>query len=388
MSTRNVVGKPVLGDDFINRERELVDLRRHAEMGNHVLVTAPRRIGKTSILKRLASEVRDREQLSVYVDASGLSEMELVTEIATELDAQDSTLLKRASDPIRGFFKRLKSVGLFGLSAELESRSIPTWQEVGDAVFDAARSKPGVVVVDEISVFVMALLRSGDRERARDFLLWFKRQREGTLQWILSGSIGLDTVLSRAKLSSTVSDLYAYDGVGSFDRDAADHLLEQLGLSDNMLLAAETRARICDRIGWLSPYYIQLLFCTLREGYQPGSPEPGPEEVDAAYERLLAPARAVHFAPWLERLGDQLGHPDDDWAIDLLDAIAAAPDGLDRGTLEQALASEIADAEPRQDVLGFLLRILENDGYLAPDGVRYRFRSPLLRDVWRKRFEG
>lgn len=51
---RNIVGKPVSGADFFGREGELQSLIE-ALRNQHVLLLAPRRVGKTSLLFALAS---------------------------------------------------------------------------------------------------------------------------------------------------------------------------------------------------------------------------------------------------------------------------------------------------------------------------------------------
>ena len=42
-----IVGSPVTGEDFFDREQELRELVGLIRQGAHVMVTAPRRIGKT-----------------------------------------------------------------------------------------------------------------------------------------------------------------------------------------------------------------------------------------------------------------------------------------------------------------------------------------------------
>ena len=56
---RNITGNPVSGHDFHGRHAELKTLRRTIENGNHVLLLAPRRVGKSSVVaetKRLLTE--------------------------------------------------------------------------------------------------------------------------------------------------------------------------------------------------------------------------------------------------------------------------------------------------------------------------------------------
>jgi len=57
------VGSPVTDTDFFDREREIGGFIERIDSGAHILITAPRRIGKTSLLKEAARRTpgtRDR----------------------------------------------------------------------------------------------------------------------------------------------------------------------------------------------------------------------------------------------------------------------------------------------------------------------------------------
>lgn len=59
----------VVGPDaFCNRAQELTDLRRAAENAERVFIYAERRLGKTSLIKRVLSELPKTKYLTVYVD--------------------------------------------------------------------------------------------------------------------------------------------------------------------------------------------------------------------------------------------------------------------------------------------------------------------------------
>ncbi len=49
----NVTGAPVCGADLFGREYEMTDLWRRLERGEHILMVAPRRVGKSSLMQEL-----------------------------------------------------------------------------------------------------------------------------------------------------------------------------------------------------------------------------------------------------------------------------------------------------------------------------------------------
>ena len=63
---------PVSAQDLIGRDAETEQLQRTAEEGNNSRLVAPRRYGKTSLLRRLTDEVRMDGWEAVYVDFFGV----------------------------------------------------------------------------------------------------------------------------------------------------------------------------------------------------------------------------------------------------------------------------------------------------------------------------
>jgi hypothetical protein len=234
-------------------------------------------------------------------------------------------------------------------------------------------------------LFVLNLLKQDDGvDRARTFLNWFRELRIARsvathVRWLLCGSIGLDTVTARLGFGDAINDLFIVH-LGAFDEPTADGFLSALADSYDVELGEATRAHALQRVGWLIPYHLQVLFAALRENDRRPVDEAA---IDAAYEALLAPVHKGYFDFWQQRLHEELGQPDDGHALALLNAVARDPDGASDEVLRGVLAARIG-GDPAQ-TLRYLRDVLENDGYLVRDGDRWRFRSNLLRDYWCRR---
>lgn len=59
------IGNPVVGDDFFDRELEQRQIWRKLE-SNHLLMLAPRRIGKTSLIYRLCQSSQEHDSFSLH----------------------------------------------------------------------------------------------------------------------------------------------------------------------------------------------------------------------------------------------------------------------------------------------------------------------------------
>jgi len=390
----NVTGKPVQHENFFDREREIQKLWHHLA-NDDVLLLAPRRVGKTSIMWRLREQASSRDLTASHVSvADADSELGFVRQLYNAIIAIEPArhrVEKLADGGLGQFFRRIKKVGALGVSVELSDTAVDDWRKVGEALVGALAEteQRALLLVDELPVFVLALARQDPSgARAADFLTWLRKLREAQstterVRWLLAGSIGLDTVARRLRISKTIGDLYVYNDLGPFSRDTSLSFLEALAQTYVLPLADDVKDRICDRIEWLLPYHIQLIFSELRDHCGDHRCPATVEVVDLVYDKMLS--KRPYFDHWEQRLHEELGEPDARYAIDLLNAVARDPTGVSITTLQAVLGKHIHDADQRDERLTYLIDVLRGDGYLTTAEDRLRFCSPLLRDYWARR---
>ena len=134
---------------------------------------------------------------------------ELIQGIAKEvhtpgLNKRPGTILKSGASKIKGF-----KVGVFGL--DFNQAAETDWAHAAGGLLEALveEQNPVLIMIDEFSVFVNSLAKRSPEE-AEKLLRWFRewRQRlvDTRVRFLLTGSIGIDTVLRRLKLGDTVND--------------------------------------------------------------------------------------------------------------------------------------------------------------------------------------
>lgn len=387
---KNIVGSPAKGDDFYDREREQARVWARLETDN-LLLLAPRRVGKTSLLYRLADTARAHGFRALHVNvARARSEVDLIDGLLAELERHpDGERLARGlrKGAFADWGARVEKVTALGVGVQLGDAAPIDWRAPGDALLAALHGDKHrwLVMLDELPIFVLALLDAA-RERARLFLDWLRAARidrrlgERT-RWIVCGSIGLDTVTARERLGDTINDL-AHIPLGAFAERDAITFLEELGLSYDLPLSRDLCAMICAHVGWPIPFHLNLMFAALRDQCDEAGVTPNAAAVEAAYARLLGPSHRSYFDTWIQRLKTELGAVDGPLAKAMLGVIARDPVGVGRDTLDLAFARQQPDDEARAERLGYLLDVLENDGYVVTTAGRVRFRSNLLRDYW------
>ena len=162
MALRKAGANWVEGDRFYDREVDLEALTERVRDRTHTLLTAQRRIGKTSLVRellRVLAEQGEFEPIFVDLEASSTPE-DAVAEIAVQ-----SRRAHVAWDRIKsGFVNVLRDLGdrvdtlsLSDIQVKLRA-GIDTgnWRQKGDEVFAAlaGHNRPVVLAIDELPILV------------------------------------------------------------------------------------------------------------------------------------------------------------------------------------------------------------------------------------------
>ena len=397
---RNVVGSPAEGDDFFGREDEIERFIRRAEESANVLLGAPRRVGKTSLVLEVIRRWKEDGNPATFFNVEGCHDE--VSFVERMLEALDDAGLKpgamgSVAKCLHSIRKALGGVkaGAAGLNAELGEEQDGTVRSVVEDILARVNEdeRPLLIVVDELPEMFLNFTRLSLDERGDDrvslFLHWLRQLRQTyrkQVRWIFLGSIGLDGFVEQRGLRKTVNDLVP-ETLSEFPADVADRFLIRLGEAHNLVLTPDVRHQVIARVGAL-PYHLQLVFQVLRDAAASKSGPLSKADVDPAIDMLLEPQRLSSFETWRQRLRDQLPADDDAAAKRILDEISKYPDGKTRAQLLANLraGAPASDAVETEERLARLLHLFQCDGYLILREDAYVFRSFLLREFWRRRY--
>jgi hypothetical protein len=380
---RNVTGNVVRGDDFFDRETEIADFWEMLEAHN-LLLLSPRRVGKTSLMLRMQEQAASHGYRAIFFDTSDVAdEAAFVKRLFAALEkttASDEHFWEQLKNsPVGRWCGRIKGIGGIGFKLDLALEADKDWAELGEALARQLSQEQTrwLIEIDELPVFVLRLLQNGGDgapERVRRFLYWLRRLRLDSdcerLRWLLAGSVGLDTVAMRHRMADAINDL-ATVKLGAFVSDVASRFLATLAAAyPQVQFPAPVQAYAVQRVEWIIPYVLQLIFHHLRSTPESNQRPLMEADVDRAFEVLLEPQHKVHFDYWRERLTLELGKPDDAHTIALLNAACRDLGGVTHDTLAQVLVTLIHNVEERNEKLRYLLDVLE--GEMAHDTASVR----------------
>jgi hypothetical protein len=103
-----VYGVSVSGKNFTDRVKETQRLKTNFESGLNVILISPRRMGKTSLVKKVQQQVDSRIVQTVYIDIYNCrSEYDFYNKFASELIRQTASKIEMAMENVKQFLARI-----------------------------------------------------------------------------------------------------------------------------------------------------------------------------------------------------------------------------------------------------------------------------------------
>ena len=373
-----------------HRIAERRELARLLDLGRSIQMPAPRRIGKTWLLGRLAEDLRAAGWLCVSLDVQGKrTEQEFLRMLCQEIEKHQD-LHRSALAQLKSRFRHIKEgAGAASLLELLTAGVDPrTFSEGLIESLDATHKKT-VVLIDELSLFALDMAE-GDADALRALLYHLRhlREKNRNVRWLFTGSIGLDVVAARYNLQGSLVDLDIFE-LRPFDEGEArafiEELREQNRLHTPFVFAEGAFETLARELGWLAPYYLDLLANTIRPSVPAAGTNPAratSADVDAAFDALLDASRRGYFATWREHLNKNFPRDQTTQLHAVLDILCEDSDGERAETILARFGAAFANPS-RRDLLDRLTD-LASGGFLEEAGDRWRFRSGLLRRYWAK----
>lgn len=385
MAISNKVGPPVTGKDFYGRIKELANAHEFLNANHSLVLSAPRRIGKSSFAKRLVEEKVNEGWNCVYIDLEGVrNQDEFLNILISKFDK--SRIWNRAAEATGGMLNRviegIKGIGPVKLDFSRPEISENLYVSLSDAI---DHTKDTLVVIDELPLFLNIIDKGDPTHQEAGFLLnWFRSLRQVSdtkIRWIFCGSVGLQNFTSMRNLSMTINDMVSFD-FDALSKDEAEGLIAALTDSLAIPISNGVIQYMLDKLEWHIPYFIQLLFTTLKN-YPNICNGISEQMIDSALDDL---SHTDNLNTWHERLAEYNGLREG--AELLLNALSMTDSGMTRGELLDIYA-QFYDENPvkANSRFSLILNMIEHDGYImrTKEGIR-RFHSPLLRKWWFSKF--
>lgn len=356
-----------------------------------LVLAAERRIGKTSIVRKMQAHELDGFHL-IYQDLEHVhSLVELVRavyrSVGEHLELSRSQRIKATALDL---WSKLapKSIGEINVP-----QAADRWKDLLTAAVDDALSvfedgEKVVFVWDEFPLMLFNISQRAGADAAIQLLDLLRqlRQSRAQLRFLFTGSVGLHLVLRELRIAKNanapVNDMQS-ETVPAMSRGDTFELAERLlaGFERRPLNIAATVERMFDRIGGY-PFYIHHAADQLEQIDRPVTPD----DVDAVIEDLLLSSEdPAQFAYHAERIRTYYNPAEGDLAFAVLNAVAGNGP-LPMPKLINLVRHQKVNAH--DDNVRSICHLLRQDHYLElkkPGGATlHGFRWPLLKRWWQE----
>ncbi|MFJ4999766.1 hypothetical protein ACIP5T_16565 [Microbacterium sp. NPDC088619] len=363
---------------FVGRKGMTTRAETRLLNGENLLLTDPRRMGKTQWLRHLERTTVAFTPVFINYESARTSD-ELFEKTADAL-VHAARLPKRFLDGLLQFLKPIEGASAMGVSLDLRvgGTAAQRLQNLITTLNDETASdsgRPVLLLIDELPLAIRNITENQSPEEARIVLQTLRALRSSApnVRWILCGSIGLHHVVTQC--GATKGDFNDLQSIplGPLEKTEADELSERLLLgagcvSPSPAAIAELRER-CGRIPFLMHKIAQMIG-------ERSTSEATPDLIVDVFQGFLddrdESGAVTHF---VERFDVNYGE-DRDEAMGILDRVA-----MD----ESVVVTQILNHESGRNARARLIDLLVDDHYLIESSGVLTWRYPVLKRIWLQR---
>jgi hypothetical protein len=394
--TRSLVGQIPDPNELYGRKHFIEHLWKMLE-GNNILLLAPRRFGKSGIMRHVLLHPRvGYLPLSFELEDVDSPE-EFVWRVTKELLAHDKTrallakVKKLPASLVEWVKENFEEAEFEGAKVKFKQSIKEDWQEAGKRMLNELEKSDETIVFlfDELPAMLDRIIEKQGEGAARDFLAWFRpiRLAQKDLlrrhRFIVAGSVGIDQILKKIGATDRLVDFTRLT-VEPLDSIAANELVDGLAGTFNLNWTQLLSTKLFDLIGAPVPYFIHIFFSQLGQLMPAARDNLTLEQLDRLYaDRVLGPTCRHYFDHYSSRL-KRYGTSGEKAAFSILRSVAS------RGRISRPVLFDIyrkAYGKGSSET-GFddVMADLEYDWYLRldPDTNEFYFRLKVMQDWWRR----
>jgi uncharacterized protein len=398
-----IVGSPVRGDDFWFRE-EFVQSLWDSIKKHNILLIAPRRIGKTSVMYRML-DFPEKDWLVMHMNVEDIKTpaeffITVVDAIHEHQPAFFKDTIAKGWDFFKGLMSSIEQVEAYDFKIQLRKKEnlIERWEERADQLIERiVRSGRKVLfIIDELPDMLNNMAEHSESDRML-FLHWFRKTRERSLKagvrWLVGGSVNLVAVLDQKSNIKLINDLKP-EVLRPFTREEVNKFVRAMFEKEQIKYdETDVLQKIVELLGSPIPLFLQMLSQELcRAWKRDPTGQVSVETVTVVFNKtLLGEMARDKLQHYRSRIDAHYPVEEREGACRLLNALSISKDGVSRKSMYQLYArTEDKKTAPRKGPVlnqSFqrLLLHLQSDFYIEETrNERFDFASRLIKTWWKK----
>lgn len=401
------LGSPVEPKDLRYRD-EFIDQLWSSIVKRHVLLTAPRRTGKTSVMDHLEAFPRYnyliiKENVQDFNHPADLF-IALLDKFYDKHPRFFRDKLAKGWNWINKALNKVEKIDILEFKIALRE-SDPKWRENwrqhGEKLLSQLRNHGDkiLIIIDELPDMLINLKKK-DKQLLREFMAWFRTHRQqpnpknDTVRWFLGGSVNLSGTLDSLGMVDLINDLDDIPLPTLSDKQVCDFISTMLIMRDVQLDEAVPK-RCLQLLGRPIPLFMEMLTHDLKRSWERRLESRyalEAEDVDAVFVELIRSSAAQDkLQHYYSRLGKYYESPLLSAVHSILSQLSLSKNSLSRSAMNDEFTRHLEESGehlPRYEAkkkFHQLMRDLENDFYIEEvEENRFDFASGVLKTWWRK----
>jgi AAA+ ATPase superfamily predicted ATPase len=378
-----VIGSVATGREFFKRDDIVEEIWDELKKGNSVLIAAPRRVGKTSIMQYMEKQPTENYQL-VFQNIQGIdSANEFFERVYTSLLSCLNTMTK-ATEWINKCLKSksIKKIGLDGVEFEDKPTDfLAATNILLKEINDNPNIENIILLLDELPEVLFKINKTNNKDAIsilKNLRHWRQQpEMNKKVKFVLAGSIGIHYIVDIIEnRNSDLNDLAIINLKPLSDIQAHEYInwtTQHATITYN----PEQKQHLLSKIQYYVPYFINLLIDEInKQAKRDNNSEITLQDIDSTFDTVVK--NNDYFKDWKKRLQDYMPKEDFDFVNEML--IHTAHKG---NITLQDIYDKAVKYNKTADYMDFVEE-LEKDGYITNIDTQYRFISPFLSAFWKK----
>lgn len=381
---RTIVGQVARGANFWPRNNEIEDIWAALDSGSHILMAAPRRVGKTSIMYKMIDEPK-AGCILIYVNTeSADSQQEFWQKLFHAI--ADKEFVASLKSKAKLLWQKLINLKIKKITANgvefgdgMQLHFVEAFKQL---LSDLDKEQRLIILIDEFAQTIENICNYENDKNAISLLKNHRELRQDSkfcqnVSFVYAGSIGLESVVAKLNASRHINDLNSIK-IKPLVKEDAKAFTQQLVKSQQKHITDDALEHLLGKIEWLIPFYIQLLVQEITR-IQRDTQDISISAVNAAFNEAIE--QRQYFESWLSKIKTSFKKEQFIFAKSVLNTLSETYTIKFKQVVNLATKANL-DEEAAKEVLSSLV----HDGYINNnDNVKtYRFNSPLLRAWWNK----
>jgi glutathione peroxidase-family protein len=377
-----IIGNAATGSEFYKRDDIIEEIWDELKKGNSVLLAAPRRVGKTSVMQYIKDESTENYKL-IFSDIEGInSTNELYERIYTLL----VNCLNISGKAKKWFAKFLKSKSITEITIKgikFENKPTDFLMEI-EALLEEINEKDSeniILLLDELPKVLFEINKKSNTDAISILtkLRHWRQQPEMNkkVKFVFAGSVGIHYVVKQIETrNSDLNDLATINFNPLSENEAYGYIVWAT-TGATVTYTTKLKQHLLNKIRYFVPYFINLMLDEInRQARKANNPKITTHDIDIAFDKVVK--NNDSFDDWKMRLQTYMPYADFNFVNEILTHIAHK---------EQIILQEVYDKaikyKQTADYMDFI-HDLEKDGYIVEVDGKYLFISPFLSAFWKR----